>query len=188
LETAKASHSPLGVVLEIQLLPLLLAVCKILKFSAAKIRLMPTMEQLGSSSEVTVSKPDAQESLNLPSPRQRQQSQVGINVSRQTQDSRVLKLKGKKQTIESAAHAARRLTSIPATVLGRWLVSCCAFWWGRAAGLPYSTSEKDIIDFFGEGFSVTEVAFVYEPDGRPSGLVSLSRPGPGSLRCYGVDI
>lgn len=37
--------------------------------------------------------------------------------------------------------------------------------------LPYSTSEKDIIDFF-EGYPVLEVAFVYEPDGRPSGLVS----------------
>jgi hypothetical protein len=83
---------------------------------------MPTMEQLGSSSEVTVSKPDAQESLNLPSPRQRQQSQVGNNVSRQTQDSRVLKLKGKNQTSGSRA-LPRRLTSIPATVLGRWLVS-----------------------------------------------------------------
>lgn len=85
---------------------------------------MPTMEQLGSSSEVTVSKPDAQESLNLPSPRQRQQSQVGNNVSRQTQDSRVLKLKGKNQTSGSRAQTLpRRLTSIPATVLGRWLVS-----------------------------------------------------------------
>lgn len=36
---------------------------------------------------------------------------------------------------------------------------------------PYSTSDKDIIDFFAE-YTVIEVAFVYEPDGRPSGLVS----------------
>lgn len=39
----------------------------------------------------------------------------------------------------------------------------------KLKGLPYSTSEKDIIDFF-EGYPVSEVAFVYEPDGRPSGL------------------
>lgn len=37
---------------------------------------------------------------------------------------------------------------------------------------PYSTSDKDIIEFFSE-YNVIEVAFVYEPDGRPSGLVSL---------------
>lgn len=56
--------------------------------------------------------------------------------------------------------------------------------------LPYSTSEKDIVEFFAE-YPVSEVAFVYEPDGRPSGLVSgrssglVEQAGPGSLRRRG---
>jgi hypothetical protein len=41
----------------------------------------------------------------------------------------------------------------------------------KLKGLPYSTSENDIHNFF-SGFQLTDVAFVYEPDGRPSGLVS----------------
>lgn len=43
--------------------------------------------------------------------------------------------------------------------------------------LPYSTSEAEILEFF-SNYSVTEIAFVYEPDGRPSGLV---RAGGGGL-------
>lgn len=38
-------------------------------------------------------------------------------------------------------------------------------------GLPYTTSEAQVLEFFA-GYNVNEVAFVYEPDGRPSGLVS----------------
>jgi hypothetical protein len=41
----------------------------------------------------------------------------------------------------------------------------------KLKGLPYNTSEQQIYEFF-EGFKVGKVAFVYEPDGRPSGLVS----------------
>lgn len=41
----------------------------------------------------------------------------------------------------------------------------------KLKGLPYTTSEEQIRKFF-EGFAVKTVAFVYEPDGRPSGLVS----------------
>lgn len=39
----------------------------------------------------------------------------------------------------------------------------------KLKGLPYSTTEQQIFDFF-SGFKMTKVAFVYEPDGRPSGL------------------
>lgn len=41
--------------------------------------------------------------------------------------------------------------------------------WG-ALCRPYTTSEQQVLDFFA-GYNVNEVAFVYEPDGRPSGLV-----------------
>jgi hypothetical protein len=37
---------------------------------------------------------------------------------------------------------------------------------------PYTTSEQQVLDFFA-GYNVNEVAFVYEPDGRPSGLVRI---------------
>lgn len=39
----------------------------------------------------------------------------------------------------------------------------------KLKGLPYSTTEQQILDFFA-GYEVQRVAFVYEPDGRPSGL------------------
>lgn len=39
----------------------------------------------------------------------------------------------------------------------------------KLKGLPYTTSEQQVLDFFA-GYNVNEVAFVYEPDGRPSGL------------------
>lgn len=39
----------------------------------------------------------------------------------------------------------------------------------KLKGLPYTTSEQQVLDFFA-GYNVQEVAFVYEPDGRPSGL------------------
>lgn len=46
------------------------------------------------------------------------------------------------------------------------------------AGLPYATTEQAIRDFFSE-FAVVSVRFVYEPDGRPSGLVRRSAlPSP----------
>jgi len=42
-----------------------------------------------------------------------------------------------------------------------------------------------VLEFFA-GYNVNEIAFVYEPDGRPSGLVSdlgaLSEQGLGLLR------
>lgn len=41
----------------------------------------------------------------------------------------------------------------------------------KLKGLPYSTTEDDIRTFFA-AYNVKEVAFVKEPDGRPSGLVS----------------
>jgi hypothetical protein len=44
----------------------------------------------------------------------------------------------------------------------------------KLKGLPYTASSHQIYDFFA-GFNVNEVAFVYEPDGRPSGLVSRRR-------------
>jgi hypothetical protein len=47
----------------------------------------------------------------------------------------------------------------------------------KLKGLPYITTEQQILEFF-QGFNVSSVAFVYEPDGRPSGLVS----GPSCLR------
>jgi len=39
----------------------------------------------------------------------------------------------------------------------------------KLKGLPYSTTEQQILQFFGD-FKVQCVRFVYEPDGRPSGL------------------
>ena len=47
----------------------------------------------------------------------------------------------------------------------------------KLKGLPYTTVEQQLLDFF-KGYSVKQIAFVYEPDGRPSGLVSgsLGRP------------
>lgn len=39
----------------------------------------------------------------------------------------------------------------------------------KLKGLPYTTSEAQVLEFFA-GYNVNEVAFVYEPDGRPSGL------------------
>lgn len=39
----------------------------------------------------------------------------------------------------------------------------------KLKGLPYSTSDEQVAKFF-EGFKIKRVAFVYEPDGRPSGL------------------
>lgn len=41
----------------------------------------------------------------------------------------------------------------------------------KLKGLPYTTVEKQILDFF-QGYSVKQISFVYDPDGRPSGLVS----------------
>jgi hypothetical protein len=41
----------------------------------------------------------------------------------------------------------------------------------KLKGLPYTTVEQQLLDFF-KGFNVKKIAFVYEPDGRPSGLVS----------------
>lgn len=49
------------------------------------------------------------------------------------------------------------LATLVATV-----VCCCR--------LPYSCTEQDIKNFFA-GFDVNKVAWVSEPDGRPSGLV-----------------
>lgn len=43
----------------------------------------------------------------------------------------------------------------------------------KLKGLPYSTTEQEIYDFF-VGYEVRKVAFVLESDGRPSGLVHLS--------------
>jgi hypothetical protein len=40
----------------------------------------------------------------------------------------------------------------------------------KLKGLPYAVSEAQIVEFFA-GFAVKSVAFVFEPDGRPSGLV-----------------
>lgn len=39
---------------------------------------------------------------------------------------------------------------------------------------PYTTSEQQVLEFF-SGYNVQEVAFVYEPDGRPSGLVCCGK-------------
>lgn len=39
----------------------------------------------------------------------------------------------------------------------------------KLKGLPYSTTEQEIYDFF-NGYEVRKVAFVLESDGRPSGL------------------
>ena len=44
----------------------------------------------------------------------------------------------------------------------------------KLKGLPYTASSHQIYQFFA-GFNLNEVAFVYEPDGRPSGLVSRRR-------------
>lgn len=41
----------------------------------------------------------------------------------------------------------------------------------KLKGLPYTTVEQQITDFF-DGYAVKQVSFVYDPDGRPSGLVS----------------
>ena len=58
----------------------------------------------------------------------------------------------------------------------------------KMKGLPYTTSTPQVEEFFA-GYIVKSVAFVYEPDGRPSGLVSdanhefIVRPGPsGALQ------
>jgi len=102
-------------------------------------------------------------------------------------DSKVLKLKG--------VRLIRRLAAVPCRWAGSGLRGR-AGGWRRAAPrprspqptapaallqLPYSTSEAEILEFF-SNYSVTEIAFVYEPDGRPSGLV---RAGGGGLtqRC-----
>lgn len=42
----------------------------------------------------------------------------------------------------------------------------------KLKGLPYSTTEQEIYDFF-TGYEIRKVAFVLESDGRPSGLVCL---------------
>ena len=47
----------------------------------------------------------------------------------------------------------------------------------KLKGLPYTTVEQQLLDFF-KGYNVLKIAFVYEPDGRPSGLVSLRQ------RCF----
>lgn len=39
----------------------------------------------------------------------------------------------------------------------------------KLKGLPYNTTEEAIRKFFA-GFQIEEINFVYEPDGRPSGL------------------
>lgn len=39
----------------------------------------------------------------------------------------------------------------------------------KLKGLPYSTTEQQIVEFF-TGYQIKKIAFVYEPDGRPSGL------------------
>jgi hypothetical protein len=40
----------------------------------------------------------------------------------------------------------------------------------KLKGLPYSVTKEQVLDFF-SGYAVRDVAFVNEPDGRPSGLV-----------------
>jgi hypothetical protein len=48
----------------------------------------------------------------------------------------------------------------------------------KLKGLPYTTTDAQIAEFF-EGYSMKQVSFVYDPDGRPSGLVrarSAQRP------------
>ena len=42
----------------------------------------------------------------------------------------------------------------------------------KLKGLPYATTIEEIYAFFA-GFKVASVAFVLEPDGRPSGLVRV---------------
>ena len=41
----------------------------------------------------------------------------------------------------------------------------------KLKGLPYSTTKEQSFDFFKE-YALLDVGFVYEPDGRASGLVS----------------
>ena len=41
----------------------------------------------------------------------------------------------------------------------------------KLKGLPYSTTKEQIFEFFSE-YALLGVGFVYEPDGRASGLVS----------------
>jgi hypothetical protein len=53
----------------------------------------------------------------------------------------------------------------------------------KLKGLPYTASEQQIYEFF-QGFTVTSVAFVYEPDGRPSGLVGSA----SGVCCCSTDI
>lgn len=56
------------------------------------------------------------------------------------------------------------------------------------AGLPYATTEQAIREFFSD-LELASVRFVYEPDGRPSGLVSrpaknrVVRPNSECLIC-----
>lgn len=39
----------------------------------------------------------------------------------------------------------------------------------KLKGLPYSTTRQEILDFF-TGYQLRKVEFVFDPDGRPSGL------------------
>lgn len=45
----------------------------------------------------------------------------------------------------------------------------------KLKGLPYTTTEAEVRAFF-DGFNVSNVQFVYEPDGRPSGLAFAEFP------------
>jgi hypothetical protein len=55
----------------------------------------------------------------------------------------------------------------------------------KLKGLPYTTVEQQLLDFF-KGYSVKKIAFVYEPDGRPSGLVSARLRRPRCPRAPGA--
>jgi hypothetical protein len=48
----------------------------------------------------------------------------------------------------------------------------------KLKGLPYTTAEQQLLEFF-KGYNVKNIAFVYEPDGRPSGLVRPHASAPG---------
>ena len=62
-----------------------------------------------------------------------------------------------------SAPAPNKLRSVP-------MSDSCVL---KLKGLPYSTTEQEIYDFFSE-YEIRKVAFVLESDGRPSGLVKFS--------------
>lgn len=84
--------------------------------------------------------------------------------SKPAEASSILKLKGADCRRVQDAGSACASMAYPA------LTSPC-----ECAGLPYSTSEREIRDFFA-GYEVKGIRFVFEPDGRPSGLVSTWAP------------